>query len=81
MDWNAIFDTIKAAKKLLKFTFWLGKLTYFVNYYFRSPIRVIIFGESGTGKTHFINSLCNHQVYSDRSLLVFFIFIFKYGPY
>lgn len=69
MDWNAIFDTIKAAKKLLKFAFWLGKLTYFVNYYFRSPIRVIIFGESGTGKTHFINSLLHNPLTKGRTRL------------
>lgn len=69
MDWSAIFDTLKSARTLLKISFWVDKITYIGNFYFKSPVRVIVFGESGTGKTQFVNSLLNENLAKGRTRL------------
>lgn len=69
MDWSAIFDTVKSVRTLLKISFWIEKITYISDFYFRSPVRVIVFGESGTGKTQFINSLLSNNFTKGRTRL------------
>lgn len=69
MDWSAIFDAVKSVRTLLKISFWIEKITYISNFYFRSPVRVIVFGESGTGKTQFINSLLSNNFTKGRTRL------------
>lgn len=69
MDWSAVFDTFKSARTLFKVSFWIDKISYYINFYFRHPVRVIVFGESGTGKTQFINSLLKDNFKKGRTRL------------
>lgn len=64
MDWTAIFSSIRT---ICKASYWINKIKYNFNYYARAPIRVIIFGESGVGKTQFINSLLNRPESTNRT--------------
>lgn len=62
MDWQAIWETIKLLKYVIKVNDYGKYISYFFNYYFSKPTNVIIFGISGAGKSEFIRSLLEQKV-------------------
>lgn len=65
MDFYAIIQTLKSLRYIFSIHAWISKLKYGFNYYFRKPIRVVVFGCSGTGKSQFIQSLRN-EAYKEQ---------------
>lgn len=62
MDWQAIWETIKLLKYVIKVNEYGRYIKYVINYYFFKPVNVIIFGISGAGKSEFIRSLLEQKV-------------------
>lgn len=57
-------ESCKATLLLLRRIFTIKRffqtLVYLWNYYFSDPIRLLVLGESGTGKTQFLNAILNN---------------------
>lgn len=57
MDLQLLKDIVNLIFQLFKFPTIYKKAQYWFIYYFRSPINVILFGESGTGKSQLANCI------------------------
>lgn len=57
MDGTAILTTIKYWRYLLKLSTISNRVLYGINHYFRKPVRIVVLGCSGSGKSQFIESL------------------------
>ena len=62
MDWQAIWETVKLLKNVIKLPKWWEWILYSFNYYFRKPVNVIVFGITGSGKSEFVRALLNKEV-------------------
>ncbi len=62
MDWQAIWETIKLLRYIVKLHKWWEWLVYVTNFYFRKPVNVIVYGTTGAGKTEFIRALLEQEV-------------------
>lgn len=61
MDLQVLEDVIGLFCNLFKFGTIFKKAKYWSIYYFRSPIKVILFGESGTGKSQLANCIIGNN--------------------
>lgn len=57
MDLQIFKDLISLICSLFKFASIYKKTKYWLIYYFRAPITIILFGESGTGKSQLLNCI------------------------
>lgn len=64
MDVQVLRDVISFICNLFKFVTIFKKAKYWSIYYFRSPIKVILFGESGTGKSQLANCIIGNNFLS-----------------
>lgn len=66
MDAQVLKDLISLICKLFKFATIFKKAKYWIIYYFHSPINVILFGESGTGKSQLANCITGNNLTSKK---------------
>ena len=68
MDWDINFTSVKYGLAILNMKNLMKKVIYFYNRYLRPKKHVIIFGESGTGKSQFLNAILgNPAIESSRT--------------
>jgi len=66
MDAQLLKDLINLICELFKFATIFKKAKYWIIYYFCSPINVILFGESGTGKSQLANCITGSNLASKK---------------
>ena len=44
----------------------VGRIKYFWNKFIRRPVKVLLYGDSGVGKTQFLNTLTGNNIYSTQ---------------
>ena len=78
IDLYSLKDTALVIWKAIKIETIIKRIKYGFNYYFSTPVKLLVLGESGTGKTQFINSILSnipiksHRTHlSKRNVLVF----------
>lgn len=57
VDIQSIIETGRQVWKIIKIGNILKRFRFIWNYYFSTPAKLLVLGESGTGKTQFINSI------------------------
>lgn len=67
MDFLIIKDLFSFVYSFLKWGSIAKKVKYWVIYYFQSPINIIVFGESGTGKSQLVSCITGKPVDKERT--------------